>query len=177
MSDAIALAASDPSWPAAYAAARDEVQSLLPNAPRLIEHIGSTAVPGLPAKPVIDIIALVDAMPPVLAAMPQLQRAGYEFRPAVSNAERLFLRRYGADGERTHHLHIHTDDNEVRRHILFRDRLRADPDIRRDYLALKQRLAVRHQGDREAYARGKDGFVDAVVLASGGPPRRAFWNS
>ncbi len=137
MSDAIALVASDPGWPAAYALARDEILDLLPTPPLLIDHIGSTAVPGLMSKPVIDIIVLVADMAPAQEAIPQLERVGYEFRPEVSNPTRLFLRRYGADGVRTHHLHIHTDHDDVQRHLLFRDRLRADAATRQDYEALK----------------------------------------
>lgn len=172
--DAIVLVPSDPAWPAAFALARDEILALLPN-PVLIEHIGSTAVPGLAAKPVIDIIILLPDMAPAHAAMPALARLGYEFRPDVSNPVRLFLRRVGADGVRTHHLHIHTDPGDVQRHILFRDRLRADEGTRHDYQALKRNLAIRYGDDREAYAKGKDAFIDAVVQAAGGPERRPFW--
>jgi GrpB-like predicted nucleotidyltransferase (UPF0157 family) len=174
VNDAIVLMAYDPAWAAAYARARDEILTLLPNSLR-IEHIGSTAVPGLAAKPVIDIIVLLPEMEPAHAAMPALARLGYEFRPEVSNPARLFLRRIGADGVRTHHLHIHTDPDDVERHVLFRDRLRADEKTRQDYAALKQDLAIRHRDDREAYAKGKDGFVDAVIAAAGGPERRPFW--
>ncbi|WP_316358104.1 GrpB family protein [Devosia sp.] len=177
MSDAIALVAPDPGWPAAYAWARDEILSLLPAPPLLIEHIGSTAVPGLMSKPVIDIIVLIADMAPVQDAIPLLERIGYELRPDVSSPVRLFLRRIGADGVRTHHLHIHTDRDDVRRHLLFRDQLRADAATRRDYEALKQDLARRHAGDREAYAKGKDAFIDAVVQAAGGPERRPFWKA
>ena len=175
MSDAIVLVAADPGWPAVYALARDKILDALPTPPLLIEHIGSTAVPGLMSKPVIDIIVLVADMAPTQEAIPQLERIGYEFRPEVSGPTRLFLRRVAADGVRTHHLHIHTDHDDVQRHLLFRDRLRADAATRRDYEALKRDLALRHAGDREAYAKGKDDFVDAVVRAAGGPERRPFW--
>ena len=170
------LVASDPDWPTAYLSAREEIVGVLP-ALLLIDHIGSTAVPGLMSKPVIDIIVLLADMEPAREAMPQLERIGYEFRPEVSNPARLFLRRVGADGVRTHHLHIHTDHDDVRRHLLFRDRLRADQAIRRDYEALKRDLAIRHADDREAYAKGKDDFVDAVVRAAGGAERRPFWKA
>ena len=149
MSDAIVLVAADSGWAAAYARARDEILTLLPS-PLLVEHIGSTAVPGLAAKPVIDIIVLLPDMAPAHAAMPALAGLGYEFRPEVSSPARLFLRRIGADGVRTHHLHIHTDPGDVQRHILFRDRLRADATTRLDYEALKHDLALRHADDREA---------------------------
>jgi GrpB-like predicted nucleotidyltransferase (UPF0157 family) len=175
--DAIVLVAYDPGWPAAYILARQEIVSLLPTSPLLVEHVGSTAVPGLMSKPVIDIIVLVADMAPARAAIPSLARIGYEFRPDVSNPTRLFFRRYGTDGVRTHHLHIHTDCEDVQRHVLFRDRLRSDAATRRDYEALKHDLARRHPSDREAYAKGKDDFIDAVVRAAGGPERRPFWKA
>lgn len=175
MKDAIVLASPDPGWPARYLAARDELLAVLPVPPLLVEHIGSTAVPGLAAKPIIDIIVLVADMAPIHAALPDLVGLGYEFRPAVSNATRLFLRRFEPGGERTHHLHLHTDPDDVRRHILFRDRLRDDAETRIAYESLKRHLADRHAQDREAYARGKNDFVDAVVRKAGGPERRPFW--
>lgn len=177
MSDEVVLVPYDPVWPHLYTLAREELLALLPEPPVLIEHIGSTAVPGLAAKPVIDIIVLVRDMQPVHDRMPDLAEAGYEFRPDVSNPERIFMRRYGRDGTRTHHLHVHTDADDVRRHIMFRDALRTDAATQRAYLGLKRDLAARHATDRQAYANGKDAFVDAVVLAAGGPARRPFWNT
>jgi GrpB-like predicted nucleotidyltransferase (UPF0157 family) len=177
VSDEIILAPYDPNWPHIYDLARDELLALLPEPPVLIEHIGSTAVPGLSAKPVIDIIILVGAMQPILDRMADLAAIGYEFRPDVSNPERIFMRRYGPDDVRTHHLHIHTDADDVRRHVMFRDALRMDRATRQAYLDLKRDLAARHASDRQAYANGKDAFVDSIVLAAGGPARRPFWNT
>lgn len=177
MSDDIVLVPYDPDWPHLFTLARDELLNLLPEPPALIEHIGSTAVPGHAAKPVIDIIALVTDMQPVLDLLPRLEDAGYEYRAAVSNSERIFMRRYGPNGVRSHHLHIHTDAGEVQRHVLFRDALRTDVVARNAYGSLKRELAARHASDRQAYATGKDACVDSVVLAAGGPRRRPFWNS
>lgn len=177
MSDEIVLVPYDPDWPHLYELARDELLALLPEPSVLIEHMGSTAVPGLAAKPIIDIIVLVTDMPPVIARMAGLAAAGYEFRPDVSTSKRIFMRRHGSDGVRTHHLHIHTDADDVRRHVMFRDALRADASIRDAYLDLKRDLAARHSADRQAYANGKDAFMDAVVLAAGGPARQPFWNT
>ena len=177
MSDEIVLVPFDPNWPHHYALARDELLGLLREPPILIEHIGSTAVPGLVAKPVIDIIVLVAAMPPVQEQLPALEAIGYEFRPAVSTDQRLFMRRHGPGGTRTHHLHVHTDREDVKRHIVFRDVLRRDASVRRAYIELKLHLAAIHGDDRQAYARGKDGFIDDVVQKAGGPPRAPFWNA
>jgi GrpB-like predicted nucleotidyltransferase (UPF0157 family) len=166
LSDEIVLVPYDPDWPHLYELARDELLALLPEPSVLIEHMGSTAVPGL-----------VTDMPPVIAGMAGLAAAGYEFRPDVSTSERIFMRRHGPHGVRTHHLHIHTDADDVRRHVMFRDALRADASIRDAYLDLKRDLAARHSADRQAYANGKDAFIDAVVLAAGGPARQPFWNT
>ena len=178
MSDAIALAEPDPGWPDAYRVARDEILACLPIVPMMIEHIGSTAVPGLPAKPVIDIIVLLDDITAGRSAIPPLEALGYEYRPDVSGPTRLFLRRrHAGTDQRSHHLHIHGDAGEVRRHLLFRDALRADQTLRDQYTALKEDLARRFPDDRQAYATGKTDFVDRVVSAMGGPPRQPFWTS
>ena len=116
-------------------------------------------------------------MHPIIECMPDLAIIGYEFRPEVSNPERIFMQRFGSDGVRTHHLHIHTDTEAVRRHVMFRDALRGDAGIRRAYRDLKRDLAARHAADRQAYANGKHAFVDTVVLAAGGPARRPSWNT
>jgi GrpB-like predicted nucleotidyltransferase (UPF0157 family) len=177
LKDDIVLVDYDPQWPIRFSAARAELLTILPEPPLGIEHIGSTAVPGFPAKPVIDVIVLVASMKAIVAHLPALEAIGYEYRPAVSSPERIFLRRHGSDGVRTHHLHFHTDAEDVRRHILFRDLLRTDPSLRQSYLDLKRDLAFRHGQDRQAYAKGKDAFVDAAVLSAGGPARRPFWNA
>lgn len=176
MSDEIALSPYDPEWALMFDAARDELAAILEPAPMRIEHMGSTSVPGLMAKPVVDIIVLVADMAPVEGQTSDLASLGYGYRPEVSNHERLFFRRFGADGVRTHHLHIHTDSIDVGRTLLFRDLLRANAGLASDYVRLKQELAARYRDDREAYSRGKDGFIDAVIASAGGPPRKPFWN-
>lgn len=176
MNEEISLAEPDPTWTQAFIYARAEILSVFPQAPILIAHIGSTAVPGLAAKPVIDIIVLVADMAEVQPALPGLERLGYEFRPAVSNAQRLFLRRHDPNGMRTHHPHLHSDPQDAERHILFRDLLRRDAQLCADYLTLKRDLAALHRLDREAYAKGKDGFIDAAIARVGGPQRAPFWN-
>jgi GrpB-like predicted nucleotidyltransferase (UPF0157 family) len=176
VSGTVVLVDYDPSWPTRFETARAELLAVLNPAPILIEHMGSTAVPGLMAKPVIDIIVQVADMQPIHDSIPTLASLGYEFRPAISMPERLFLRRYGAEGTRAFHLHVHTDASDVKRHLIFRDLLRADDRLRRDYLALKTSLADQFRSEPHAYANAKNHFVDAAVLAAGGPARAAFWN-
>lgn len=176
MSDAIALSQSNAQWSIMFEDAKAELASIFDATPLKLEHMGSTSVPGLAAKPVIDIILLVDDMAPVLGKLHRLETLGYEYRPDVSNPERLFFRRFGPNGGRTHHLHVHTDAVDFGRYLLFRDVLRANADVVRDYEALKAELAKAFPDNREAYSSGKNDFIDATIAQAGGPPRKAFWN-
>ena len=159
----VEIVAYDPGWPALFEAERDRLGPLLPGAE--IHHIGSTAVPELAAKPVIDMMALVpDADAPIAALV---ERGDYAY-PEHFNAmlvRRRWLCRPSA-AHRTHHLHLVEDRAELDRHLRFRDRLRADPDLRADYERLKRELARRHPHDREAYSAAKSGFVRRVLSQS-----------
>jgi len=171
VSEAVELHPYDPDWPRAFTRERDRLVPLFPEPPQLIGHMGSTAIPGLAAKPVIDIIVLVD-LGEVHDSIPALETAGYRYRADVASPHRAFLaRRHPQDGRRTHHLHIHDDSDEVRRHLLFRDHLRANPAARDAYLEHKQQLARQYRDDRDAYARLKTAFIDDVIEAMGGPAR------
>jgi GrpB-like predicted nucleotidyltransferase (UPF0157 family) len=164
----------DPDWPAAFERERQLIAPLFPKPPQLIEHMGSTAIPGLPAKPIIDVIVLVDDLETGRTAIPALEATGYSFWAANPDTTKLYLAKgLPPAPRRTHHLHIYDDPDEVQRHLIFRDHLRADPSARAAYLALKQELAVRFRDDREAYSAGKTAFVEDLVLSLGGPRRRA----
>jgi GrpB-like predicted nucleotidyltransferase (UPF0157 family) len=135
--------------------------------------MGSTAVPGLPAKPVIDIIVLVDDLEQGRAAIPALEAVGYSFWADNPDKSKLFLAKgLPPAPRRTHNLHIYADADEVRRHLLFRDHLRSNTAARDAYLAVKQDLARRFRDDREAYTEGKTAFIDAIVAKLEGPSRR-----
>jgi GrpB-like predicted nucleotidyltransferase (UPF0157 family) len=177
VTEPIELHPSDPDWPLAFARERDLIAPLFAAPPQLIEHMGSTSIPGLPAKPIIDIIVLVDDLASAHAAVPALEVTGYSFWRDNPDKTKLYLvKGLPPAPHRTHHLHIYDYEPEVRRHLVFRDHLRAHPDIRDAYLALKQDLAARFRDDREAYSKQKTAFVDQLVLSLGGPPRRVDWN-
>jgi GrpB-like predicted nucleotidyltransferase (UPF0157 family) len=178
VSEAIELHPYDEGWPEAFARERALIAPLFPRSPRLIEHMGSTAIPGMRAKPVIDIIVLVDSLSDAHAAVPALEATGYSYWRDNPDTTKLYLvKGLPPAPARTHHLHIHDDADEVRRHLIFRDHLRADPDAAAAYLALKADLATRFRDDREAYSRHKTEFVDAIVARLGGPPRRVGWDA
>jgi len=173
MAEEIHLVPYDPGWPEKYAVERDVVVSCLIRPPLLIEHMGSTSVPGIVAKPVIDIIVLLADLADGHAAVPALEASGYSFWRDNPDKSKLYLVR--GLPNRTHNLHLHADAEEVRRHLLFRDRLRADPAARDAYQALKQELAIRYRRDREAYSKAKTAFVDGIVAEAGGAPRSLAW--
>ncbi len=158
----------DPAWRAAYLGERERLAKLLPGVP--IHHIGSTAVPGLAAKPVIDMIALVDDLD---AHVAMLRRAGYHL-PTRFNANldhRRFLC-YPKLSHRTHHLHLVDERTGVDQCLRFRDRLQDDPALAAEYAALKRGLAGRFQADRMGYTDAKTSFItDAIREAAGEAPR------
>jgi len=147
----------DPAWPAAYQAERERLAPLLRPGAQL-HHFGSTAVPGLAAKPVIDMIVLVDNLDTPIVAL--LERGGYQYPPAFNATliHRRFLC-YPTAAHRTHHLHLVDEPGELERRLHFRDRLRADPVLAGEYVALKRALAERYSDDREAYTEAKSEFV------------------
>jgi GrpB-like predicted nucleotidyltransferase (UPF0157 family) len=159
--ETIHLQGYDPAWPAQFLAERERLLSALPGAFIELQHIGSTAVPFLRAKPVIDIIAGVDSMATANALAQQVCASGYatsaEFNATLTD-RKWFMR--WANGHRTHHLHLVVHDGLVwHKHLRFRDLLRAQPALRQQYAQLKSSLAQAHADDREAYTDAKGEFV------------------
>ena len=155
----VEIAEHDPAWAARFTTERERLAPLLPGGE--IHHVGSTAVPGLAAKPVIDLMALVDDVDAPIEAL--VGRGGYAF-PEAFNAtlvRRRWLCRPSA-AHRTHHLHLVDDRDVLARHLRFRDRLRADPGLAAQYATLKRELAARFPDDRERYSEAKAAFVRRV---------------
>jgi GrpB-like predicted nucleotidyltransferase (UPF0157 family) len=155
----VELVEYDPAWPALYESERERLEPLLPGSLE-IHHIGSTAVPGLLAKPIIDIAALVEDLDAPVAA---LIDSGYQYAQAFNATltHRRFLC-YPTASHRTHHLHLVDDRAELESRLRFRDRLRADPALADEYVALKRALAARYPEDREAYTEAKAPFIRRV---------------
>ncbi|HEY7233915.1 MAG TPA: GrpB family protein [Gemmatimonadaceae bacterium] len=160
----------DDRWPALFRVEATRLTSAIAAAglPALtFEHVGSTAVPGLAAKPILDIAAGSASEISVGAYVPVIEGAGYIYRGNAGLPGREFFRR----GElRSHHLHfVACGGWHWRRYLCFRDALRADATLRDAYAALKRDLAARYPRDREAYIEGKAGFVEDVVRSLEGP--------
>jgi GrpB-like predicted nucleotidyltransferase (UPF0157 family) len=130
-----------------------------------IEHVGSTAVPGLGAKPVIDIMLGVSALLEVEARIAQLGSRGYEYVPeheAQLPARRYFVK--PPTRPRTFHLHCVVRGSDFwQSHLEFRDFLREHPEMAAAYLELKQELAARFRTDRVAYTDGKSAFISSIL--------------
>lgn len=157
----LALAPHDPAWGDAFDAEAARIRSGLPDVSFEIDHIGSTAVPGLPAKPILDIAIRAAAADEERIAK-GLVSIGYIDRGIRSG--RLFVRLRDGD-VRTHNLHLYEPgDPDCRDQIAFREALRADPTLRDRYAALKNDL-VAQLGDagRGQYADGKTDFVQSVI--------------
>jgi GrpB-like predicted nucleotidyltransferase (UPF0157 family) len=153
----------DPRWPGAFGLERDALASLLsPWLAGPIEHVGSTAVPGLDAKPVIDIMVGVLGLEASRPAIAALTRAGYCYWPYREDVMHWFCK--PSDSFRTHHLHLVPFESELwRDRLTFRDFLRTHPDVAAEYASLKHGLARSYEFDREAYTDAKGPFVARVL--------------
>ena len=162
----VELVEHDSEWSLAFDAEKERIEVLLPQTFLGIEHIGSTAIDGMPAKPVIDMLAGVESMERARALAEPLRQAGYstsaEFNASLDDRQ-WFMR--WRDGRRTHHLHVVEHGGAAWRDRLdFRDALRLDPWMAERYASLKRELAKQHRSDRKAYTDAKFAFVrDALV--------------
>jgi GrpB-like predicted nucleotidyltransferase (UPF0157 family) len=161
----------DPAWPERFRRESEFLLTVLP--PGIvgrIEHFGSTAVPGLPAKPIVDMLVEVSDLAVVRErVVPILESLGYDYfwRPTrgddVPPFYAWFVKR-DRDGRRTHHLHmVEREFHEHWDRLRFRDHLIARPDVAEAYARLKLELAARHPRDRVAYTEGKSAFIAAIM--------------
>ena len=154
-------------WAEKFAAEQAALQNAL--APWLvgpIEHVGSTAVPGLAAKPVIDIMAAVQSLDASRPAIEHAEKLGYNYWPYKADVMHWFCK--PSDAHRTHHLHLVPYNSPLwHARLGFRNILKSDADLAHEYAALKFSLARKHPHDREAYTQGKTRFVQQVLASIG----------
>lgn len=148
-------------WLAKYAAEREQLCELLKDVMQAIEHIGSTSVRGLDAKPIIDIAVRLVSVALVPELVDRLAQRDYAYLGEFGLAGRHFF----IKGEpRAFHLHLVDDSTgHWRRWIDFRDALRGDPELRKRYQRLKHELARKYKFQRALYSEGKSAFIDATV--------------
>ncbi len=156
--DTISLMPPTPIWQREFRKARDELMKVLPGAE--IEHIGSTSVPDLPAKPIIDIAV---AIPDPERHIHAVKRCGYRYRGEQGIVGRLYFVK-GSSDNRTHHIHMFEKGSELyEEHLLFRDALRKAPSLARDYGKLKLNLWRKLSGNRKSYTESKSEFIEKIV--------------
>jgi GrpB-like predicted nucleotidyltransferase (UPF0157 family) len=161
----------DPRWPESFRREKEHLLSCLPDdLIRRVEHFGSTAVPGLAAKPVVDILVEVtDLQATRVRIVPVLEAQGYDYfwRPTRGDDGppfyAWFIKRDRTTGARTHHIHMVESHFEHWDRLLFRDYLIEHPHVAADYQGLKIRLASDYPNDRVAYTEGKTAFVVKVT--------------
>ena len=164
--DPVIVVPYDGAWPSLFEEERARIERAIGPFVEEIQHIGSTAVPGLAAKPVVDIMVGVRSLGDSPALVARLEAIGYEYVPELERqmpSRRYFRKLRG--GRRTHQVHLveRSDAGFWDRHVLFRDYLRARPGTAEEYARLKRGLSERFEGDRAAYTDAKTGFISGIV--------------
>ena len=162
----IYLAEYDPTWPEAFVRHEERISAALGEGALQIEHVGSTSVPGLAAKPTIDILLVVDDSADERTYLPAMEAAGYEIRVREPewHQHRMF-----ADLDRTAQVHVLSDGNpEIERYVLFRDRLRTNQADRELYERTKRGLAKREWKYVQNYADAKGTVVEEIIARARG---------
>ena len=159
--DLVKLSPYDPQWEKLFTNEKHEILAVIPGAVICVEHFGSTVVPGLESKPIIDIALGVPDLSIANHWLPRLRGIGYRVRKKVIDEQSTFL----SKGKPTaYHLHIieaHSDT--LKRWLYFRDQLLLDRKLCQQYMDLKHELASKFEYDRVAYGKGKDSFIDKVL--------------
>lgn len=150
-------------WSEAFEAENESLKNLLGDLALDIQHVGSTSVPGLVAKPIIDMLMAVKSLEEVQSIRPLLENAGYEYRENGSDQDQvLFVK--GPEELRTHYLHITKLGSSVwKNDLAFRDYLRSHPEAVAEYEKLKKELASKHADNRTEYTTGKDAFIKSIL--------------
>ena len=129
-----------------------------------IEHCGSTSIPGMEAKPIIDMMVAVESLPEAKELVPTIEALGYEYKPRDTVPERIFFAKESAPEIRTHHLNLAEPDSRFwTNQLAFRDYLRAHDELAAEYVELKKRLAEEYARTNQIDLEGKTAFVRRVL--------------
>ena len=157
----VGVVSYNPNWTEIYKEESKKIKNVLSDIIVDIHHIGSTAIPGIKAKPVIDILVEVKDIEAVDQYNNKMEELGYEVMGEYGIPKRRFFRKGG--NNRTHHIHIFQVGNEeIERHINFKEYLIAHPDKAREYSKLKEKLTNKYTYDVENYTNGKSDFIKEI---------------
>ena len=153
-------------WQAHFAEEAARLRAVLGDQAIAIEHIGSTAIEGTDAKPIIDLMVAVSSLAQARGLVPLVEGLGYEYRGDGGVPDRLFFAK-GPASKRTHHLSLVESTSAFwKEHLLFRDYLRAHPEAADAYSRLKRALAAQHPENRGAYTAEKAAFVQSILAVA-----------
>lgn len=166
MVEPVIIVPYDANWKKLYEIEREDIVARIGEYIQDIQHMGSTSVEGLAAKPIIDMMIGIRSLDDAVHCILPLETMGYEY---VSEFEKdLPMRRYlrkSRDGIRTHHIHMVERSSDFwNKHIAYRDILRNYANVRDEYAMLKYRLAETHRDDREGYTGAKTDFIETALL-------------
>ena len=162
MTDAIIIEEYDPGWPRSFEAIRARIASMIGRFAAGVEHVGSTAVPRLAAKPIIDIDVLLNSSEDLTKVIKELTHLGYAHQGTLGIRGRDAFKAPAHD--LPHHLYVCSPNcQEFVRHLAFRDYLRSHPGEAEEYARLKRYLSGRFSIDRDAYAEAKGEFIERVL--------------
>jgi GrpB-like predicted nucleotidyltransferase (UPF0157 family) len=165
----VRLVPYQPAWAELFRQEAERLSAALGDRVVRVEHVGSTAVPGLDAKPILDIVVAVRDMTDAAVFEEALKPLGYIHKAQNDRPGRLYFVKRLPDDRSTHHLNITELGTECWfTHVAFRDYLREHPEAREEYQKLKLNLVSRSSSDRAAYQEGKEEFIQRVLAIAGG---------
>jgi GrpB-like predicted nucleotidyltransferase (UPF0157 family) len=171
----VALAPPSDDWPSRFAAIQARLAAALGATAVRIDHVGSTSIPGIHAKPVIDVQVSVPDIDDEGAYVPQIESLGWPMR----SREPELLHRYfrdAADRPRRTHIHVCQSGSKWERdHLLFRDYLRAHPDVAAEYQRVKEEAAAAYGDHRLAYTEAKGPFIESVLTQAAAWAAQTGW--
>ncbi|MBD3192632.1 MAG: GrpB family protein [Candidatus Heimdallarchaeota archaeon] len=167
MINSVEISNYDPNWPKEFEEEKQRLLSLIGSHVIGIEHVGSTAVPGLGAKPIIDILIGLKDLNDAKSCIPLLERLNYEYVPEYEDElpeRRYFRKPPRGQGRRKFHIHmVATSSDFWERQLLFRDYLRLHPEVAKEYYILKKELVAKFTNNRRMYTDNKTVFITKVL--------------
>ncbi|OGY80497.1 MAG: hypothetical protein A2550_01360, partial [Candidatus Jacksonbacteria bacterium RIFOXYD2_FULL_43_21] len=158
----------NPEWKKLFESEKSALEEMLGDKFIAVEHVGSTAIPGIKAKPILDLMLAIEDLENWEWVKEPLTKLGYEFRRDFRKEQGHILFVKGPEENRTHYLKITESDSDFwNEHILFRNYLVNNPQYREEYQNLKEKLFDEHAGNREPYTKGKEEFVRKILALAG----------